>query len=111
MTRQFRVPISSRYANTPIFQDEDEQGSPTNTFFYGTWEFVEMPDSPDDTFFTVDLAHIGRLDVIANKVYGDPRLWWVIANKNLITDQRSLKTGTILRVPARTTVQRLLLNG
>lgn len=108
--REFTVSLGSRYVNTPIFQDVNSDGTLSNTFFVGTWEFDEVPNSPDDTFFTVDAAHVGRLDLIAFRAYGNPRLWWVIAHKNLIFDQRSIKTGTVLRIPTRSTVQRILQN-
>jgi hypothetical protein len=41
-----------------------------------------------------------RLDGIANEVYGDPRLWRVIAEANDIDRPRFLTPGTPLRVPS-----------
>lgn len=42
-----------------------------------------------------------RLDNIANTVYGDATLWWVIADANSTRDGHfdNLPAGTILRIP------------
>ena len=41
-----------------------------------------------------------RLDVIANKYYRRPDLWWIILDANpQINDPLSIKPGTVLRIP------------
>ena len=41
-----------------------------------------------------------RLDLLANKFYGTPRLWWIIAQANNIGDGTfTIKAGTKLRIP------------
>lgn len=41
-----------------------------------------------------------RLDTIANQMYGDSSLWWIIASANNIHDAPfAIKEGTTLRVP------------
>lgn len=66
------------------------------------WDLVELPTlsiQPDDTVYVV--AGNDRIDLIANKFYGDPVLWWVIALANdLELLPSALNEGTLLRIPA-----------
>lgn len=43
-----------------------------------------------------------RLDMLAQIIYGDPTLWWVIADANQTPDDYydNLPAGTILRIPS-----------
>jgi hypothetical protein len=101
MAREIQLSIFSRYTKTDLLQDVDEKGQLINTHFWGTQNRIDIPiDDEKDSFVTVDEAFIGRLDLLADRFYGDPLLWWVIAQANLIFDQRSMAVGTNLRVPA-----------
>lgn len=41
-----------------------------------------------------------RPDILANKFYGSPEMWWVIAEHNPeISDFLSITPGTVLRIP------------
>tara|TARA_Y100000593_G_scaffold57081_1_gene106311 strand:- start:3676 stop:3987 length:312 start_codon:yes stop_codon:yes gene_type:complete len=41
-----------------------------------------------------------RLDLLANKYYGTPRLWWIIAQANNLGEGHLIiKPGTRLRIP------------
>ena len=55
---------------------------------------IDNTVQPDDLYY-VWIDGMG-LDLIALKFYGDPTLWWVIADYNLITDPRVLLPGTTL---------------
>ena len=46
-----------------------------------------------------------RMDLLANDFYGDPTLWWVIANANgsLSRDSLTPPIGTQLRIPSNPT--------
>jgi nucleoid-associated protein YgaU len=74
------------------------------------WDLLQLPDippQPDDTFYTV--LGTDRIDTLANKFYGNPILWWVLALANdlelLPTD---LNVGSVLRVPSQRYVQKVL---
>jgi nucleoid-associated protein YgaU len=42
-----------------------------------------------------------RLDILANKYYKDPSMWWVIATANNLNDANFfVQVGTQLRIPA-----------
>lgn len=66
------------------------------------WDTVVLPDIPeqvDDIVYRV--RDIDRIDLLANRFYGDPVLWWVIAEANdfeiLPTD---FNTADVIRIPA-----------
>jgi len=40
-----------------------------------------------------------RLDLLANAHYGDPNLWYIIANANNIPGTMMIKEGTELKIP------------
>lgn len=52
-----------------------------------------------------------RLDIISNKVYGTPDLWWVIGVYNgILNPLWELVTGNFLRIPSRADVEFVLQN-
>lgn len=58
---------------------------------------------------TDDVEH--RLDIISNKAYGTPDLWWVIGVYNgVLNPMWELLTGSYLRIPARADVEFILQN-
>jgi nucleoid-associated protein YgaU len=50
--------------------------------FLGFFEPPEFPDSDGDIDYTIEDRD--RLDTLAQRVYGDELLWWVIAVRNNI---------------------------
>lgn len=54
---------------------------------------------PTDTQVVVKVAEAGRLDMVASRIYQNPLLWWVLARRNGIIDQSTVKPGRILWVP------------
>ena len=61
--------------------------------------------STDQTKVTV-LRTGDRLDVIAQREYGDADLWRALASFNGIEDPRRLSPGSTLRIPPRTELRR-----
>ena len=49
--------------------------------------------------FKVTGLFINRLDLIADKFYGDSSLWWYIAKQNDIIDFEVVPAGTVLQIP------------
>lgn len=66
------------------------------------WELDTLPtfpESPADIYYRVEVTD--RIDLIANRYYGDPNLWWVIAVANdLYILPTDLKNGATIRIPA-----------
>lgn len=66
----------------------------------GTWIVSAAPASTDDLVIQVTSAD--RLDILANKLYGDQRLWYIIAAANgLGKGTLVVPADTILRIPAK----------
>lgn len=67
----------------------------------------DLQKSEGDTY--IEITNNTRLDKLANDYYGDPKLWWVIAQinkiKNPLTD---LKIGMLIWIPPLTS---LIKNG
>jgi hypothetical protein len=49
--------------------------------------------------FKVTGLFINRLDLIADKFYGDASLWWYIAKQNDITEFEVVPADTVLQIP------------
>jgi hypothetical protein len=74
----------SRYAKLPLKQTTDAQGRPVTyvarrIIREGAGPVAEMGVQPGD-----------RLDLIANRAYGDPRLFWRVADANPVPDHEVL---------------------
>lgn len=52
--------------------------------FFGLWRPIEVAMDGDEEEVAVQRGLHGQLDLIAHQVYGDRRLWRVIAQANLI---------------------------
>jgi hypothetical protein len=51
--------------------------------------------------WTMSEAYVGRWDLVANELYGDVYLWWVVPLANDVLDLFSPKLiGAFLKVPA-----------
>jgi len=72
-----------------------------------------MPPDIDMTFYTrhtVTDAEQGRLDLVAYKTLGDPRLWWAVAYVNQIQNPlAAIPVGTLLKIPRMEAVASALL--
>lgn len=70
------------------------------------WD-CDVQQSEGDVY--IEITSTLRLDKLANDYYGDPKLWWTIAQinniKNPLTD---LQVGMLLRIPPLTS---LIKNG
>lgn len=56
--------------------------------------------SSDDMEYKIEAKEAYRPDIIANRVYGDPRYAWVILSANNLKDIFDLKTGMIITIPS-----------
>lgn len=79
----------------------------TENNFIEWWERSEFPRSSTDIKYVVENFFEGRLDLISNMFYKEPRWGWIIAQYNFILDPFSeVKAGRILFIP---TPERLAL--
>lgn len=91
---------SSRYAlsrtNNQIVEYSDSE-----VYSY-PWK-CEIPESEGDTYLYINSPT--RPDQLAASYYGDPKLWWIIAQvNNLISPLTELKIGSTIRIPTYTKV-------
>ena len=79
--------------------------------FIEWWEKTNFPADASDTLYTVEAFYTGRLDLIANTFYNEPRYWWFIAQYNNILDPISeIVTGRVLRIPTKIRMEMILGN-
>jgi hypothetical protein len=66
----------------------------------GTY-IISIPDT-DSTELYIQVTSADRLDILASKLYGDQRLWYIIAAANgLGKGSLVVQSDTILRIPNR----------
>lgn len=61
--------------------------------------FILLPADPRGTYVRVPQGWGGRVDLIANAVYGNPDLWSFILIANAISDPFEVKGNDILKIP------------
>lgn len=100
-SNRIQIGKSSRYVGTPVYRLRDALGDPTDSVAFGVWNRIVIPDRDDDLVHRVTQDQIGRMDLVAADYYSDPLLWWVIADKNNISDPfDDMYPGQELRIPA-----------
>jgi len=67
----------SRYRGTPVYQDKA-----SGELFFGPWRVIDFPPALDDKWVEINEEEGLRLDLVASTEYGNPALWWVIAQAN-----------------------------
>lgn len=96
------LPAYSMFSSTPAYQIQAEVDESLQTIaVFGLKINAVVPD-PTDTLFTVPTGGEGRLDLISQKFYGVPDLWWVIANCNPAMDPMvGPNVADIIQVPTK----------
>ena len=90
----------SRFVNkkTKLLGTADLRGQGTRVF--QSTRPVKVEERIDDLIITVNEGD--RMDLLANKFYGSPRLWFVIASVNNLTNgSMHIPVGTRIRIPAK----------
>jgi hypothetical protein len=92
----------SQFSATPAYQIQAQIGSKLETVaVFGLKVNAVMPN-PTDILFTVPTGGGGRLDLISQKFYGTPELWWAIAICNPGMDPMIGPTiAQVIRVPTK----------
>lgn len=89
--------LNNRYALTPTIIEDDKN------IVYDVFVKPEIGESSADIYHVVENSQEGRLDVLAQKYYNNPSLWWMIAIANDIVDPFVLVSGTTVRIPSIST--------
>lgn len=84
----------SRYAEAPILRTKGADGKSHPTIYY-------VSGSGGTYTYTNHVAEIGdRFDTLADRMWGDPELWWRVADLNPeIFYPGEIPVGTVLRIP------------
>ena len=70
-----------------------------------------IPKSVDDEYVTISAVYNLRPDMMAYDLYGDPRLWWVFAQRNpntLVDPINDFITGQKIYLPSGDNVRTAL---
>jgi len=87
----------SRYTNSEKLQTKGSKKQYLESTIYPIVK-------PSDTDLYIISEKGDRLDLLANKYYGDQTMWWIIATANNINDATFyVKPGIQLRIPVDTT--------
>ncbi len=87
------VNLQSRYLYTKTVADSNKN------VIYGLFSKHGFYDLTDSIYHIVTKREANRLDIIADKYYGNPQYWWMIAMANNIIDPFILVEGTTILIP------------
>ncbi len=81
------------------YDRNETKKTPDGRTVYRSRFYNPIPMRDDDLYVVTQTGD--RLDAIAYRFYGDPKLWWIIASANNIhTAPTGIEDGLILRLPA-----------
>ena len=98
--------MANFHKQTSFYRD-----TPVRDFYLDLWNPVEVPTSVNDKEYVIESRYDRRPDLLASEEYESPRLWWIfaMANKDLLIDPiEDFTSGTVITVPAKTTIERLI---
>ncbi len=88
--------MANRYIYTNIKEQKE-----TKTKFLESTIYPKISATNDDIYIISGQGD--RLDLLAQKYYNDPRMWWIIATANNLNDASlAVEPGRQLRIPSNT---------
>lgn len=80
--------------------DRYKKVSKTKDNVYETTSFGRLPEPVERDLF-IHTKEGDRLDILANRYYHDPSLWWIIAlvNENIRSDSMFLEGSLRIKIP------------
>lgn len=88
------ISANSRYASSTVVADTNLDGDDVVVILFS------QPSDKNLQFTFYQITAFDFIDTIATRFYGDPRLWWVIANANPeIVNWATLTAGQFIRLP------------
>ncbi len=97
-----RIPYSM-FSKTPVYHgiSAEVDGKVEKVLVFGLLRDAVVPD-PSDFLFTVPPGAKNRLDLISQKFYNTPELWWAIARVNAMIDPLvGPQDGDLIRIPTQ----------
>lgn len=90
----YKYTRTSRYAKLRTIKKDGVEKS-----YHEVVNATPLVDTAECQLFRVSGIYINRLDLIAEKFYGDASLWWYIAKQNSLLNYEVVPVDTILRIP------------
>lgn len=82
-----------------------------SSFALEWWSKTDLARDPSDLVYFMEKKYEGRPELLGYLFYGDPGLWWVIAQYNTIIDPfNELVEGKMLLIPLKDRVQQAIFN-
>jgi hypothetical protein len=78
--------------------------TPKTNGFLDIWQPRPVPADEDDYIYVIQPQYNYRPDLLAFDLYGNPRLWWVFAQRNadIIFDPiYDFRSGVIIKLPKK----------
>lgn len=85
--------------------------TPIKDFYLDIWKKREIPPNANDELITIEPKYEARPDLLANDLYGSPRLWWVFAVRNmdiLVDPVEDMRAGVQIFAPNKDTISDLV---
>jgi|TARA_B100001093_G_scaffold492250_1_gene533185 hypothetical protein len=85
--------------------------APVKGLYLDINQLPSVPKSRGDQLYEIEHQYEGRPDLLADKLYGTVRLWWLFAMRNpdLIIDPiEDFKAGVTIYLPSGETIQRII---
>jgi acetate kinase len=94
---------TSPYYSTPV--------TDVHVTYLDTWVYRSIPETDDDTRYTIESKYQKRPDLLAYDLYGTSEFWWVfiVRNPNAFLDPiDDFNTGVTIFLPSKSTIEKTL---
>ncbi len=85
--------------------------TPQNDLYMDIWRPRPVPADLDDYAYEIQPQYNYRPDLLAFDLYGNPKLWWVFAQRNadvLFDPIYDFKAGTVIKLPKKSLLLKAL---
>lgn len=75
-----------------------------NRLYLEIWQPRPIPAEADDYDYIIQPQYNYRPDLLAYDIYGNPKLWWVFAQRNvdvIFDPVYDFKAGTVIKLPKK----------
>jgi len=85
--------------------------TPQNRLYLELLDIRPVPAEPDDFLYTIESQYQHRPDLLAYDLYGNEKLWWVFAQRNMAIIKDPIydfEIGNKIYLPKKTNLERFL---
>lgn len=88
------VTPTSRYVNSKVIYYTERK-----LISFNTYKKADIPITNNDKYMVITKGLEYRPDLVSNRAYGFPDLWWKILEANGMKDIYEFKAGENIRIP------------